>query len=329
MSSLLLALHIACLLGSIAYLDGHVRSRVVGLLRALGQTTIDRVADLRRLLASSPTTATPAELESFVPPRETAERMEKALHDPATAAAGVASGTGDASAGGVVDEEARPPPEDIDAAESAEEPEELIAEADVDSEDEDVSEVGEFAELQQSHPGGLVAINPADYSQTRRPSDEGFRVENTQVLREVYVSPRYVREVSDVFVESELALYALQFSLENAARLIRCTVLQSQKLPLTLSKPLRTADAVYFYVHLYREREDEEMLSTRLTVESFFENTLGPLSLDNHVAVRAAFRFLSPYTTGDVLTNLRRVDHLSPLTLLLEGPPGEEVVVER
>ena len=90
----------------------------------------------------------------------------------------------------------------------------------------------------------------------------------------------------------------------------------------------RTADAAYFYVHLYHQREAEELIHARLTVETFFENTFGPLSLENHVAVRAAFRFTSPYTTGDVLTNLRRVDHLSPLTMLLEAAP-QDAAVER
>ena len=83
-----------------------------------------------------------------------------------------------------------------------------------------------------------MVINPADYSRTRKPVDEGFRVANTRVQREVYVSPRYIREVTELTVESELALYALQFSHENAAHLIRCTVIQNDSLPLMLSKPL-------------------------------------------------------------------------------------------
>lgn len=91
----------------------------------------------------------------------------------------------------------------------------------------------------------------------------------------------------------------------------------------------RTDDAAFFYVHLHHQREGEELTTARLTVENFFENAFGPLSLDNHVAVRAAFRFTSPYSTDDVLTNLRRVDHLSPLTMLLEGPPSEDMGVER
>ena len=64
-------------------------------------------------------------------------------------------------------------------------------------------------------------------------------------------------------------------------------------------------------------------------MENFFDNTFGPLSLDNHVSVRSAFRFKSPYDTGDVLTNIRRVDHLSPLTMLLEESSSEDTAVER
>lgn len=248
MSSLLLAVHIACLLGSIAYLDSHVRGRVVELLRALGQTTIDRVSEAQRVLVSSPQSGTTpaAEVGSFSPPREDRTSTEPAIADPGECRRldedGSLSAKDDLT-GAYVDETAGLPPlEAMDYYDSdyAEKFEEDTPDAfdDLEADADDEGEVGDPVQPPPTHSGGIVAINPSDYSQTRKPTDEGFRVANTRVLREVYVSPLYVREVTDIFVESELALYALQFSRDNAERLIRCTVMQDQSLPLTLSKPL-------------------------------------------------------------------------------------------
>ena len=70
----------------------------------------------------------------------------------------------------------------------------------------------------------------------------------------------------------------------------------------------------------------------RLTVEAYYSNWIGPLTLENHQFVRSLFVFRSPYNTLTQVTNIRRVDELSPLRRLapeeLDPPAAEEEVNE-
>jgi hypothetical protein len=129
-----------------------------------------------------------------------------------------------------------------------------------------------------------------------------------------------VRIVSKLVLSTELALYCIEFSELVGRELIRVTAVQEGGHELTVSTPIysENEDSVQYFVHLFKQSPDADgIFDTQLTVDAYFDNVYGPLSISNHVFIRNIFSFQSPYKTLDVMTNLRRVDTLSPLAVLL------------
>jgi hypothetical protein len=175
-------------------------------------------------------------------------------------------------------------------------------------------------ELQREDGHQVASLDPSTVSQVRREQEPENFVLNRNVFREVYVSPQYVRIVSKLVLSTELALYCIEFSELVGRELIRVTAVQEGGHELTVSTPIysENEDSVQYFVHLFKQSPDADgIFDTQLTVDAYFDNVYGPLSISNHVFIRNIFSFQSPYKTLDVMTNLRRVDTLSPLAVLL------------